>query len=103
MIIKRLVELTSTVQQAANLTVTELDEEIALLDTDTGNYYEMDELGSHIWSRLTKPTMVEELCNQLMSEFGVDADTCRHDTLFFLNQLANEKLLRYSPETVSNQ
>jgi hypothetical protein len=56
--------------------------------------YRFNALGSRVWQLIERPQSVSALCETLQSEFAVSYETCERDVLNFLNQLADENLVR---------
>ena len=72
---------------------TELDGEVVMLDAKAGRYYELDSVGSRIWTLLEdKPTMAQ-LRAALAAEFDVSSETCLEDISHFMNELAKRGLV----------
>ena len=71
----------------------DLDGKTVLLSVENGEYYNMNAVGSRIWSLLEKPITVAELVAQLTAEFEIDAEKCQREALTFLEQLSKNKLL----------
>ena len=66
---------------------TELDDQVVMLDTEGGKYYELDPVGSRIWVLLEGEPSIAELRDALAAEFEVDAETCLNDLAEFLENL----------------
>jgi hypothetical protein len=72
----------------------DLDGKTVLLSVENGEYYNMNAVGSRIWSLLEKPITVAELVTHLTEEFEIDAEKCQQEALTFLEQLSKNKLLQ---------
>ena len=83
------IELSSVATRNEAIVFTDLDDTIVMMDVDEGQYYELDPIGARIWALIESPRPVVEIYDALAGEFDVDPDTCRDDTLEFL-QTANE-------------
>ena len=83
------IQLSSVATRNEAIVFTDLDDTIVMMDVDEGQYYELDPIGAKIWSLIESPRPVVEICDALTGEFDVDPDTCRDDTLEFL-QTANK-------------
>lgn len=71
-----------------------IDEEIVIMSLEQNHYYGLEEVGSRIWEILQEsPSTIEKLCEKLSVEFDVEKEVCEQDTLQFLNQLIEEKLV----------
>jgi hypothetical protein len=71
----------------------EIDNEVVLLNIDTGLCYGLNRVGSRIWSELAVPILVGDLCTKLQSEFEVDSTTCEREVLDLLQELRAEGLI----------
>jgi hypothetical protein len=73
---------------------TVVDGKAVLMSVDNGKYYNMDEIGTRIWTLIETPTAVSAVCDQLVEEFEVDRATCQGDVLVLLNKLLENNLIR---------
>lgn len=71
-----------------------IGDEVVMMDIDSGFYFGMNGVGSVIWQHLSTPISLEELVSNLMEEFKVDKQTCESDTMDFLNNLLEKKIIR---------
>lgn len=72
----------------------ELDDEMVLLNVETGIYFGLDELGTRIWTLLAAGSDEEDIFSTLLAEYEVDPQRLRTDISAFLETLARKKLLR---------
>jgi len=93
-----MIDLTTIVTHSEEQVAAEIDGEIVMMSVAQGNYYGLDAVGSRIWELIRQPCSVTALCDALLTEFDVDRATCEQDVLTFLNQLAEEKLIRVIDE-----
>jgi hypothetical protein len=63
------------------------------MNIDTGFCYGLNRVGSRIWSELTVPVGIGDLCAKLLNEFDVDANTCEREVLDHLQELRAEGLI----------
>ena len=75
------------------LLISELGNELVMMDIDQGNYIGLNETGKAIWELLDEPTSVEALIKKLVSLYEISIDECRDDTLEYLNKMNEQKLL----------
>jgi hypothetical protein len=92
------VRLDSTVVRVPELIVSELDGETVMMSMENGMYYGMNDIGSHIWPLLDEPCAVADICERLLREFEVGREQCEREVLQFLNQLAEERIIRVLDE-----
>ncbi|TLV01167.1 PqqD family protein [Dyadobacter luticola] len=68
--------------------------ETVILNHNKGVYYGLDEVGVLIWDLLEQgPQTIDSICEAVISEYEVDANTCRSDVNVLLNDLVSEKLV----------
>jgi hypothetical protein len=78
----------------AEIASCELGGEAVVLNLNTGIYYGLDTVGTHVWRLLQQPRTVAELCDLVTEEFDVAPDSCEADLLAFVASLSSHGLLR---------
>ena len=73
-----------------------IDDEVVMMSSERGMYYNLNPIGSRIWELLDTPQTQESLCAQLMDEYDVDEATCQQETAEFLKSLAERGLIQTS-------
>jgi len=71
----------------------ELDGETVLLHLETGIYFGLDPVGTHIWSLLSEELDEGRLAQRLAGEFDVEDEILRADLTQFLTQLEEHQLV----------
>ncbi len=71
----------------------EIDGEVVMLSIENSEYYGMDRVGSHIWQLLEEGITWKHLITTLLDEYEIDEEQCKKDTLTFIEQLADKKLV----------
>ena len=67
--------------------VNEIDDEIFMMDVESGNYFGLNVLGSEVWNLLDKYQTEDEIVEDLLESFEIDEKTCREQTQEFLKSL----------------
>lgn len=88
------IDLNMTLVQAAGLLVSDIDNEVVLLNAETERYFGMDAVSTRAWSLLAQPQRLADVCDRLMEEFDVTRETCEQDVLEFVRKLADAKLVQ---------
>lgn len=88
---------TTTIVRSPDQVSGDLDGKVVLLSIENGEYYNMNEVDSRIWTLLEKPMTVASLIDALLMEFAVEQTLCEAETMKFLEQLQKDKLLRIEP------
>ncbi|WP_336000313.1 PqqD family peptide modification chaperone [Halorientalis halophila] len=72
---------------------TTVDGEEVLLQTETGEYYGLNAVGTRIWEAVQEPRRVADVEETIRAEFDVSAAACREDVQAFLTDLREAQLL----------
>jgi hypothetical protein len=70
-----------------------IEGEIVMLDVTSGNYYNLDPVGSDIWQRLLQPVTVTELCAMLEKDYDAESETIRREVLSLLEVMLEKGLI----------
>ena len=84
---------TTTLQQNHSLITSQIDDELLILDSRTGEYFKIDPVGLSIWKLLKEPIEVQQLLDQLVEDFEVEEAQCKADTLPFIEMLVEKEYL----------
>jgi hypothetical protein len=79
--------------RSEGLTWQEIDGELVILDLKNSLYMTTNAAGAVIAKLLTEERTVDELSGALVAKFGIENDVARHDTVAFVKQLEDKRLL----------
>ncbi len=79
---------------ARNQVWTDLGNEIAILNLDTGIYYGLNEVGADVWNFISEPRTVLQIHGHIRTQYDVDPDRCFRDLVALLKQLAEAGLIK---------
>jgi Coenzyme PQQ synthesis protein D (PqqD) len=65
----------------AHLVWSELDDEIIVLDTSSGDFYSLNKTATEVWKALEAKTPVEQIAAGLASRYGIDPAQAMADVL----------------------
>lgn len=85
--------LDATLSQTTKQVSADMGGEVAMLNIETGNYYHLNETGTHIWELLETPQKGSELCDRLETKFDIDRETCEKEVLSHLQQLLRNEMV----------
>jgi hypothetical protein len=77
------------------LLVSELGNEMVMMDIESGNYIGLNETGRVIWELIDQPLKVNDLIMQLLNRYEIGYEECSRDTLDYLNKMDEQKILSY--------
>ena len=88
------IQLDTVVRQGTDQLSCELDGETVLLSIQHGQYYYLNQVGSHIWTLLSTPHSAAALCAVLKEAYEVEPALCEQEVVGFLEALLTDDLLQ---------
>ena len=79
-----------------NYIESDFNDELMLMNLETGDYTHINAIGKVIWLHLGTSSSVKELCQELVAKYEVDLETCEKDVLEFLNKLLGQSIIGVS-------
>jgi hypothetical protein len=76
-----------------NFLISQLGQELVLMDTKTGDYLGVNVVGTHIWNLLAGSKSVQELVTDLISRYEVTEAQCQAEVENFLSDLEKRKMV----------
>ena len=84
----------TTLKRNPELLAVDMDGETVMMDMESGNYFGINAVGSHIWEALEAEKKVADVIETVNSHFEVqDGDTVQNDILGFLSDMVEHQLL----------
>jgi hypothetical protein len=77
------------------LLVSELGNEMVMMDIESGNYIGLNETGRAIWEMIEEPVKVDDLIKQLTTKYEISYEECSADTLEYLNKMDEQRILSH--------
>lgn len=84
---------TSTVVAAKHPRMSEVDEEMVIVDLEIQEFYGLNLVGASIWKLIQQPQLVSDIQQKIAAEYKIELEQCRQDVLAFLNDLAAANLI----------
>lgn len=75
----------------------QVGDELVMMSAEHGRYLGLSPVGARIWDLLDTPTTLDQIVEQLMSDFNVSPQQCRDDTLAFVQELASHGAVAIDP------
>jgi hypothetical protein len=88
-----MIDLMTRVAVPESVLFRDLDGESVLLETGSGRYYGLDEVGTRLWNLLSRHGQVGAAYRDLLVEYQVPSDELQQDVLEFVGLLASRRLL----------
>ncbi len=70
----------------------DLRDEAVVLDLDSGVYYGLNSVGTHVWHLIQRPRTVDEIIDSVAGNYDVEPGCCGADVMAFLHGLLDERL-----------
>ncbi|MGG1399949.1 lasso peptide biosynthesis PqqD family chaperone [Bacillus salipaludis] len=83
----------TVISQSPGNIISDMAGETVMMSIDNGKYYNLGEIGGHIWKCIETPISVNKLISKLTDEFDVENGQCKKELIPFLEMLINEKLI----------
>jgi len=91
---KAILDNKSIVKQKSNdLLASDLNEEIIFMNLESGDYIGLNAVGSTIWKLIESPRSVEEIVQNLLTNYEVEENLCQEKALQFLNHMHQEDMI----------
>lgn len=74
--------------------VSEVDDELVMMDAQSGHYFALDTIGRDIWGRLERPMRVGDLCLALEQAYAAPLEVITADVLRLLHSMVGEGLVK---------
>jgi hypothetical protein len=87
-------DLMMRVTVPASVLFRDLDGESVLLETGSGRYYGLDEVGTRMWNLLRQHGEIEAVCRDLLREYDVTEERLREDLAKLVEDLSSRGLLQ---------
>ena len=87
------ISMKSKIVRSSNPIAEPVDDELVMVDIDSGNYYGLDNIARAIWENLETQITVEDLCKRLCESYEVTVEQCSVEVLAFLENLASNGLI----------
>ncbi len=71
----------------------DLDGEIVVLDSRSGDYFNLNEVASRMWVLLTEHGTLSEVIGSLLKEFDIDEEPLKADLMAFIKNLVSSGLM----------
>ena len=78
------------------LLTTVVDGELIGMSVEQGACYGLNDVATRIWELLAEPRSIDSLCQQLTSEYDVEAGQCLREVLDLVEELRAEGLVNVS-------
>jgi len=92
--INKVLNLTSVVSKLPdNYIATDFGEETMIMNMKSGDYLNLNQIGTSIWNLLENPSSVENICLKLLEIFDVESATCQEHVMDFLQQLLEQDII----------
>ncbi len=81
------------IQRNHEIIYNDMDGETVMMDIKKGIYYGLDSTATRIWDLLEQALSVEQLCEQLCRVYAVSEADCLKETLTFLEEMAQHRVI----------
>lgn len=90
-------ELKEKVSVSKDVWFSEVGGEAVLLNTETGKYFSLDEVGARMWKLISLHGLLEPVYQTLLEEYDVSPQKLKEDLLALTDSLVAKGLLQIVP------
>ncbi|WP_053984366.1 lasso peptide biosynthesis PqqD family chaperone [Niameybacter massiliensis] len=87
------ITLETMIRQTGDMDTSDIDGEKVMMDLDTGSYFMLNDVATHIWDLVEQPMKVAEVIQHLLNEYEIDEVTCKEQVMAFVNELCKRELV----------
>lgn len=88
-----------TVEAAPHVSVADLGGDAVLLDSASGEYFGLNEVGARIFHLAQRTSTIEQILDAVYKEFDVDRARLKADTFAFISEMEARRLIRLKNES----
>jgi hypothetical protein len=86
-------ELNTILKRGEEYLYNDVDNEIVMMNINTGLYVTLNDTGRSIWNSLDEPKSIDAIVNELAAAYEVSKAQCETDILDFIQLLLDRKML----------
>src|SRR5262245_43077804 len=86
--------LDTTVAQGESQVSTKIGETTMIMNAVSGRYFDLDDIGSRIWTLIETPTTIAAVCDRLVEEYDVERSTCEAEVTYVISRLLANDIAR---------
>lgn len=75
------------IAHASDLIAADVDDALMIVNSQTGNFIQLNAGASNLWQRIAAPIALGTLCDQLTEEYDVSRDMCRSHMVEWLGEM----------------
>ncbi|OFX44137.1 MAG: hypothetical protein A2046_14470 [Bacteroidetes bacterium GWA2_30_7] len=75
------------------IVTSQIDGETVMMSLENSEYYGLNSTASRIFALVEKPISIQIICNQLISEYNIDFDTCYLQVINILEDFNKKGLI----------
>ena len=84
------------IKRSENFVDTEIDGDIVMMDTESGGYFALGLVASEIWRYIESPKKYDDIIDFLLKKYKVSEEQCKKETLEFINEMIEKKIVKYT-------
>ena len=78
------------IQRTSNFLDTQLDDEIIMLQMETGKIFAVSDSAKFIWQQLVEPVTIKNLIEQLIEIYDIETGRCRDEVICYIDELMKQ-------------
>ena len=87
--------MSSRVTASKAVVLCDLEDEIAILNIETSQYFTMNPVAARVWELIQEPAVLSQICATIEDEYEVDSEQCYRDLFNLIHKLADAGLVSH--------
>lgn len=71
-----------------------VDDEMVILNTESGEYFGLDEMGALMWQHFSQDDSIQETFERISAIYEVESEQLQNDIFTFIQKLENAGLIQ---------
>ena len=88
--------LDTKLMRSPTVLTSDMGEEFVMMDVESGQYFNLKEVGAAVWNEIETEISFGEVLNRLMERFEVDRETCETEMRVFVERMMELKMVTLS-------
>ncbi len=85
--------LDTMISRSPDLMVSQVGEEIMMMDIQKGMYYALNPVSARVWTLLDPACTVKALCDHLLAEYEVEPERCAREIIQVLSTMLERDMI----------
>jgi hypothetical protein len=92
-------QLDSRISKNPQVSYANIGNDLVIMNLANNAYYRVNKIGADIWALLDASPTLQEICDQIKSQYNIDFERCLADVTTFISNMVNKGVLTVGENT----